>query len=469
MAKLSLKSVLLIGVLIRIYLQFVTPSFNVDEIALGSNIKSRDIIGLLYPLDNFQSAPPLYLFIQKSLISIPIFRLWIKIKLLSLIVSISILILVYKLSTNLFKTDFFSLLFLSFFCFSPFVIYNTLTLKQYGLDLFFLIFVYIEFREKNKPKAVYFLLWCLLSNIGLFFTAGYLLVQFIDIVKREKKQLFRSRQFFNARNASVMLGPLIYILYFIWFMNQNGASEVKVFMQEYWANSFIPLNASILKYTLYFCNGIIVYFISSYVFLGLLIVIIAFLGLICSFSIKRIHTSNKFLIAGVFFHVVLNVLHYYPLSDRLYLYLALPIYLILSKGLNAAYDKTSRNWQKLGLYSATIALFVGYLSYLPYRENDVYSLFAELYQLKSKKVFYSSKTFNTVSDFNRFTDYKLVHFWGDSMTESAQGGLYVSRVHHKYGHEEKTATEEPQTLKLIKNGRLNLVHKVDGYNIYEMR
>ena len=54
-----------IGIGLRFYFQFMTPCFNDDEIMLGNNIKYRSLFQLLYPLDEFQSAPPLYLFLQK--------------------------------------------------------------------------------------------------------------------------------------------------------------------------------------------------------------------------------------------------------------------------------------------------------------------------------------------------------------------------------------------------------------------
>lgn len=83
--------IIIIGISIRLFFQFITPTFNVDEISLGDNIKNLNYSELLFPLKNFQSAPPLYLIIQKSIFNLPILPLWVKAKLLSTIVSILIL------------------------------------------------------------------------------------------------------------------------------------------------------------------------------------------------------------------------------------------------------------------------------------------------------------------------------------------------------------------------------------------
>lgn len=469
MVKFVLKSLLIIGILTRIYLQFVTPCFNDDEIALGENIKTRDFMSLLYPLDNFQSAPPLFLFTQKIFFSIPIGSFWVNTKLLSFFVSIGIITLVYRLTVILFEKEIYAILLLALFCFNPFIIYNTLTLKQYGIDLLFLLFLYFQFRKSNQPSAVYFILWSLFSNIGLFFTVGYLTILFTDIIKKHVKPSYLITQFFTLRNILLTLGPLIYILYFSWYMNQNGASETKEFMQVFWAQSFIPLNTSVVKYLITFSQGVILYFISSFKILALPLSAILLFGIFHTLKIRQFHLSNKFLIAGTSIHVLLNILHLYPLGDRLYLYLALPLYLLLIKGCNIIDEKISWNWLKKIFYGLITSIVLTYFTYLPYRENDINSLFNYLSQKSSKKVTYSSRSLSQIKDFRKFTEGSFTKQYDDRSTELSRGDLYVSRVHHKFGHKEKTSREEIQTLKLIESGKLKIIHRVDGFNIYEIR
>ena len=128
-----LKLLVLIGIAIRLVLQFFYPCFNVDEMALGSNIVSKSFAQLLYPLDCYQSAPPLFLCTQKLFITYLPFPFWINIKVLSFLVSAASVFLFYKLVAK--KNDFLSVLLLVLFVFNPYLIYNSLTVKQYTFDL----------------------------------------------------------------------------------------------------------------------------------------------------------------------------------------------------------------------------------------------------------------------------------------------------------------------------------------------
>jgi hypothetical protein len=252
-------------------------------------------------------------------------------------------------------------------------------------------------------------------------------------------------------------------------MQQNGAIELKSFMQDYWKDSFIPLNLGIFHYILYFANGIIVFFVSSYATLGLLIFLIAIFGVVYFKKLYQLHFSNKFLISGIIIHVILNIFHLYPLSDRLYLYLALPIYIIFLKGIETLLENISAKWLKLFLYGATASLILTYSTYLPYRENDVLSLLNYLDQQIPKKIVYSDRAFHTIESFNNFTDKKFIKSTNNNSSAIVKGNLFVSRVHHKYGHKEKTSKEENQTSNLIDSGVLKIIHKVDGFNIYEIQ
>ena len=79
---------LICGIVLRFTTQFIYPIFNVDEISLGNNIKHSSFIELLYPLKYGQSSPPLFLWLQKTIISISPFSFWINIKILSFVSSI---------------------------------------------------------------------------------------------------------------------------------------------------------------------------------------------------------------------------------------------------------------------------------------------------------------------------------------------------------------------------------------------
>ncbi len=78
---------LLSGIILRFFTQFIFPIFNGDEISLGNNIKHSSFIELLYPLKYGQSSPPLFLLIQKLIVTISPLHFWINVKILSFISS----------------------------------------------------------------------------------------------------------------------------------------------------------------------------------------------------------------------------------------------------------------------------------------------------------------------------------------------------------------------------------------------
>lgn len=148
---------LFIGIILRFILQFIYPVFNVDEISLGNNIKYSNFIELLHPLKFGQSSPPLYLWLQKIIITISPLSFWINIKILSFISSIVGIILFYLfIKKNDYKVIF--LLLFTIFLFNPFNIGNSLTVKQYTFDLTGILFMLVYFKSRwfNRYNWVFF-------------------------------------------------------------------------------------------------------------------------------------------------------------------------------------------------------------------------------------------------------------------------------------------------------------------------
>ncbi|WP_055448719.1 hypothetical protein [Lacinutrix mariniflava] len=94
------------GVLYRFYYQFLIPSFNGDEISLGLNIKELNYSQLLQPMSRGQSAPPLFLWLQKFISNLPIPN-WIGFKLVSFFISILVVIVFLKFIKKKHTTLFF--------------------------------------------------------------------------------------------------------------------------------------------------------------------------------------------------------------------------------------------------------------------------------------------------------------------------------------------------------------------------
>lgn len=460
--------ILILGVVLRMYYTIVVPSYNVDEIALGLNIKNKLLFDLLKPMDDYQSAPPLYLIFQKFIFQLP-FKTILTGKLLSFFISIGILLVSYAIAKKKLNNLIPKIIFLVFFSFSPFVLYNTLTLKQYGMDLFFLllVFQYFEILNLNRIKgAIVLSVWCLVSNIGLFFTAGFIILRLVSFLRRKDRNL--SVLDFLKVNWVYAIGGIIYVFYFIWFLQQDGAEKLQIFMQDYWKNSFIPLDSSILRYSAYFIHGLSVYFFSSYHLLGYLLVVfyLIILWSLRSLIFKSAHAH--FLVCGFCIHLLLNILHFYPLSNRLYLYLA--VFMILPISVYLDRDWGSRkNW----ILILTVVVFISWISYTPYRENDVLKLTRNLEKYASKSIFFTTRAYHEISRWYEFTDMEkprsFTNLENKDFRRISTDKIIVSRVHHKFGHEEKTSKEEMNIAILFKDKKVELIQKVDGYNIYRTK
>ncbi len=461
---------LLVGVALRIVFHFIHPAFNIDEIDLGNNIKNLSFLELLYPLENFQSAPPLYLWTQKLIVYILPFSFWFEIKILSFLASISAVYLFYKLLKKEQVNIGIALLLFAIIVLNPFIIYNSLTVKQYGLDLVGVLFLLNFYNNPlfKKYNWIFFIVWCLISNIGLFGCAGYLLFSFFDSYKIIK---IKSIIGFVKSRLATFLAPIPYVIYFIWYMQQEGAQELKSFMITYWSESFIPLNEKIFKYTIYLFHQFWIYFYSAYEFWGLFLMVLVFL-LLYQIVKKRpfVFKSHIYLLASIFLiHIVLNIIHVYPLSDRLFLYLSPLFILLLGASLNVIMKhKPFDRYSNLIIGSVTLITCILYFSYLPFKNNDVVKLYKELgYLDHSENVYLSPKAQKYIYAFNDFTDNKF-KFNGSfiSLDVDLEKSIYlVSKVHQKV-KPNRTSAEELIVRNLIKGNKIKRINQVAGYNIY---
>ena len=457
--------IVLIGILIRIIIQFGWPSFNYDEITLGHNIKGKGFLDLLKPLDNYQSAPPLFLITQKLIYLLTFIPLIYRFKVLSFIVSSFILVLVYKILESKSYSQFIKISVLVCFSFSPFIVYHSLTLKQYGFDLLGLLFTYHLIAHKNNNKILFlsFLVWPLFSNIGLFFAMAYTAINVIKNSNLNSKKLQISWSSFKYS-----LGVLLYSIYFIWYSIQPGSTEMKLYMQKWWSHNFIPLDFSILKYIQNTIHGFSVYFFSSIHVIGYITFVLFLFGLYLFFKTKSyLKLSNIYLVFGVLIHIIFNIFKLYPFSDRLYLYLAVLFYFGIGY---VIYHTKKVNLVKIPFYLMIFSWFL----YLGNLTNNIIHLEERLKTIKSNGVLISQHAHSYVKNFYSFTEYDqedTISYQVVSkleQTQSKSGYIYVSRVAPKFGHSGKTGPKEPFTNDLLSLKKISLLEKIDGYDIYRV-
>ena len=457
------------GIILRFIIQFIFPVFNGDEIALGNNIKYSNFIELLYPLKHAQSSPPLYLLLQKLIITISPLHFWINIKILSFISSVlGILFFYILIKKNKFKIIF--LLPFIILLFNPFNISNSLTLKQYTIDLTGIIIMLVYFKTNwfIKYNWIFFMIWCLMSNIGLFACAGYILFRFIN--SNIKINLTEMANFIKT-NLLTFFAPTPYIIYFIWFMKQEGAKELKEFMLVFWNDSFIPLNSSIFKYMLYTIHGFWIFMFNSFEIWG---VFLMFLMIPFFIYIKRkglIFKDEVMLLSIVLIiHLLFNLFHLYPFSERLYLYLSPLFVLTLGSSLERISNfKIIKTYFSKVYFLITITTIFLYTLYNPCNDNDVYGLYKKFQKLDVKTIYATEKSIYNFNSFDTFTDneFKLNYSFIPLDTKLDKSKFLISRVSKKIKMN-STSPEEPFVENLIQIKKIKIVDKVNGYNIYEI-
>lgn len=457
------------GIILRFSIQFIYPTFNGDEIALGNNIKYSNFIELLYPLKFNQSAPPLFLWLQKLIITISPLNFWINIKILSFISSSLGLLLFYIfIKKNNYKT----VLLVSYIIliFNPFTIYNSLTVKQYTIDLLGILFllVYFQSRRFQQYNWIFFLAWCLMSNIGAFACTGYLFYLFFN----QKTELKLNSLFeFIKKNTLTICSPLPYVVYFIWFMKQKGAAELKNFMTVYWEESFVAMNASFFKQTLFTIHGLWIFIFNAFEVWGIFLMLLMipfFIFLNKKNVLFKKEIGLLFYIIGV--HLVLYLLRIYPFSDRLYLYITPLFILMLGSSLATIINLKKINKPLSSIYIpiSMITLFL-YFLYTPCNDNDVVSLYKKLNQLEAKNIYVTKKTRDNCKNFDAFTDNQFKNkkklILMDSKLENSK--YLISTVSRKIKMNE-TSPEEAEVQNLILKNKIQKMSTVNGFNIYKI-
>jgi hypothetical protein len=461
---------LIAGIIVRFIQQFIVPVFNVDEITLGNDIKHTAFGELLYPFASFQSAPPLFLLLQKAMIEFLPFPFYINIKLLSFIFSVSGLVLFYLLIRQNKFSPVYILLF-TILLFNPFIITNSLTVKQYTIDLTGTLFLILNFNKVwfKKYNAVFFLVWTLMSNIGLFGVAAYLMFHF-----------FKNNRFyapavilvFLRKNILTIISLIPYLLFFAWFAQQEHFAGMRQYMTHYWSDTFIPLDSGIFKYLLYTLHGIWILLFNAYEVWGITLFVTAISWFFYSKKKEMLFYNEIILLLymmGV--HLTLNIFHMYPFSDRLYLYLSTVFILLLGSSLdNILQRKVTERYSLKIIAFASITTAVLYCFYAPFTDNDVNGLSACLKKDNATdRTYATAKAIQSIESTYDFSDGAFksdIRFLEPD--DSLQAADYiVSRVGRKIKRY-VTSPEEDEIADLLAQHKIRKVDAVNGYNIYEI-
>ena len=254
-------------------------------------------------------------------------------------------------------------------------------------------------------------------------------------------------------------------------MKQNGAAELKEYMVDYWSSSFIPLNENILKYLLYTIHGLWIFIFNAFEVWGmfLMILMVSFFIFFRSGNVL-FKQEIKLLFYVLLVHLILNIFHLYPFSDRLYLYLSVLLLLVLASSTSSILNLNflKNYFLQLNILISVITLFL-YSFYIPYKENDVFGLYNKLKHLKGTTIYLTEKSMDCVVSFNEFTDNEFTTEKVFSLIDKKldNSKYIVSRVHKKIKMN-STSPEEITIQNLILKNKIRKIDSVNGYNIYEV-
>ncbi|WP_439488468.1 hypothetical protein [Algoriphagus sp.] len=378
------------------------------------------------------------------------------------------------------------------FVFNPFISGITMEYKQYVLDLFFsLLFLDYFLTESSRVKqGVFFAFWIFFSNVGLFFAAGFMLKEFLDFCgsKSEKSFLQVFGVFFRSI-IPIFLSLIPYICYYVWFLNQDGAPELKAYMLVYWESAFIPLDSRLPMWILLQIHALYIYFFSSYEIVGLLMLLIAGFGFIG--FVREYHGGQKtilnqaillyLLVMGI--HLSLSLMKMYPFSDRLYVYLAPLFCLLFGKGLQVVFrilfkGDDSRAMERISLVLLSAILAGFYLTYSFMYPGSMNEMMAEVKKDGDLKVFATSKAAWEVNDWDTFytesfpgmdENPEVEVFRDEDLQSFPKKGYLISSQHLKFGHKGKRSNPESMVMTLDSLGYLQEMRSFGSYILYELK
>lgn len=323
------------GIVLRLVEYFSNKSLWRDEAMLTLNILERSYSQLFKTLDYNQYAPPGFLIIEKTIVSV-LGKSEFSLRLFPLICSIASIFVFYKLC-NKFLSKGAILTALGFFAISTSLLYYSAETKQYSSDLLitlFLILMAQNILDKNLTVQKTFL-YGIICSLFIWFSHssiivlcgcwGYLALD--SLLKRDFRKILL-----------ISLSSILWIISFLSFYriilfhtstNQGLASL--------WQYYFLPFpsfsNESITVYKNLF-NEFIRFFS-----LGTLAALSLFIG---GYIFYRNQRKYFFIITSpILVTLILSVLHKYPLFERFILFLFPSFIFLISEGVEWVRQKVS--------------------------------------------------------------------------------------------------------------------------------
>lgn len=331
-----------LGIALSLIQYCYNRSLWLDEACLANNIIERNYSALLKPLDYNQVAPILFLQFVKFFSSLlPNSELGLR--LFPLISYSASLFLFYRLSKSVLKSNTAISLALSLFVFNSSLLYYSSELKQYMVDVFVLLVLYVLAIKKSGTTLKHYLFLAIAGIISIFLsnvspiillTCGAYLIY--STVKHKHKNT-SSLIYLSALFATWVITFLIYYLLFI------NSHPTKGLMLDYWANSFLPSNPLSVDFYVFLWNKTNMIFFSLLPFnaIGYLFICLSIVGAITLFLNKQ-YGYIILLFVPLTVHLILSAIKLYPFDLRLILYATPIVILAISVGFERLTEL--KNW-----------------------------------------------------------------------------------------------------------------------------
>lgn len=322
--------VVLLGIFLRLKGLLANPSMWHDESALAWNILNKSYQHLFEPLRFLQMTPPLFLVFSKFLVGL--FHASNKIGMCDLILrlipfSCGVLSIgvFYLICRELFNTKKVVLIALILFCVNKILIDYSFEFKPYSVDVLVSLLLVLFFIKLNLSKINYKSL--VTYAVGISLSIWFSFTSVFVLAAGLLNLLIRNFKKENIKKFLILILPLfvsllLYFKFFVLNVQNNGHG-----LAGFWDNNFVAMNLSNL-FSLFVQN-------LSYFFypakLLLFIVVLFVCGIILFYKEREkkqgINFVNIALLTFVFL-VIASMLHIYPFSQRLIIFL-IPFFIIL--------------------------------------------------------------------------------------------------------------------------------------------
>ncbi len=317
--------ILLLGLILRLKGYLINPSMWLDESALGWNVLNKDYLAFFQKLRFLQLAPPLFLICSKILVFLVdgynhVFRCDMALRTIPFLCGVGSMWLFYLVARKVINSKWIALTGVFLFATNPVLINYSFEFKPYSVDVFctllaIYIFLKIDFNTICLRKIFKYglilavLPWFSFASAFVVF-AGVLVLSF----KKENPALF----------TSLLMPIFVSVFAYINIFIANAYTQNSEGMINYWAEQFVKSDFSNI---VQLHNQNLHYFFINVPHLSFeFITIIAIIGLFL--LLKDNKYSYIFIsILTLSTVIVASVMHYYPFSRRLVLFL-IPLFLI---------------------------------------------------------------------------------------------------------------------------------------------